>query len=76
LEVLEAGPIGLRVHCDRPHQIWIDATPIQSGVSVVSELSKSPHTITLRIELDDKQAPEISAEFFTPKGSKAEFFAK
>jgi putative heme-binding domain-containing protein len=76
LEVLEAGPIGLRVHCDRPHQIWIDATPIQSGESVVSELSKSPHTITLRIELDDKQAPEISAEFFTPNGSKAEFVAK
>jgi hypothetical protein len=76
VDVLEPGPIGARIHCERPHQVWIDATPAPMGESFVLELDKGSHTITLRIELDEKPAPEVTAELFKPKDSKAEFVVK
>lgn len=76
IEVQEPGPIGLRLHCDQPHQIWLDTTAVQSGESILTDLAAGAHTLTLRIELDEQPAGELTAEFFHPQGSHAEFVVK
>lgn len=76
VEVIGAGLIGLQVKCDAPHQVWMGTTPIQPGEKAVAEFNRGRATITLRIELSDHPAPELTAEFFKPEGSKAEFVAK
>lgn len=73
IDVIEPGPIGLRITCDRTTHTWLGATPMEQSREIVTEFNKGPYTVTVRVALDDKPAPELMAEFFKPEGSKAQF---
>tara|TARA_R110001592_G_scaffold347178_3_gene640397 strand:+ start:44667 stop:46442 length:1776 start_codon:yes stop_codon:yes gene_type:complete len=73
LDVTEAGTVGIRVNSAQETRIWIDSQRLKSQPENEVELSKGIHKLTLLINLSNRSAQGLQAEFFKPAGSKASF---
>lgn len=73
LQVNEGGPVGVKISCSEPFQGWLDAEAFESRREFQLQLEPGKHQLSLRVEISSKENPELSAEFFRPAGSNAQF---
>ena len=73
VDVLEGGPVALDLKSTEPLAAWLDVTPLDPAQTLVTDLAKGTHTLTLRVVLGDHVSPELEAVFSKPAGSAAQF---
>ncbi len=72
IDVVVAGPVGLKATSDADIQLVIDGKSIASNGQQTVEMSVGRHTVYLVIESPEK-AKSISAEFTKPSGAATQF---
>jgi putative heme-binding domain-containing protein len=66
IRIRPLSPVGLR--------FWVDDVAAPAGTrEFTTAVTPGPHTVTLRIELPERQSPEVRIEVDKPKDSTAEF---
>ena len=70
--VVEPGSVGLSIDSTEPTHLWIDAAAWDTQTKFITDLTKGPHTLTIRVAIGAAQSPELKAEFFQPAGSTAQ----
>lgn len=73
IQVNEAGSVGFKVSSTENFQAWVDAEAFESKTEFSLPLEAGRHTITLRVEISDREAPELQVELMKPEGSTVQF---
>ena len=73
LQVNETGKVGFHLTCTEKLQVWIDDQPMSSAGDFEANLEPGRHKITLRVELSDREAPQLKLEVIKPSDSKVQF---
>ena len=73
VQVNEAGKLALHVSSTETFQAWIDAEAFDSKTDIEATLEPGRHTITLRVEVSDREVPELKIDVQKPEGSTVQF---
>jgi hypothetical protein len=73
VQVNETGKVEFKVTSTENAQVWIDAQPFESQKEFVLLLEQGKHTVTVRAEVSNREAPELQVEVIKPTGSTAQF---
>lgn len=73
VQVNEAGMLTFRIASTESFQVWIDAEPLESKTELEASLEPGRHSITLRLEVSDREAPELKVEVLKPDSSTVQF---
>ncbi len=69
----EAGKLALKISSTETFQAWIDAEAFESKTDIEVMFEPGRHTITLRVEVSDRESPELKVELTKPEGSTVQF---
>jgi len=72
LQVNETGKVAFKVTSTENAQVWIDAEAFESQKEFELLLEQGKHTVTVRVEVADREAPELQIEVIKPTGSTAQ----
>ena len=73
VQVNEAGKLALHVSSTETFQAWIDAEAFDSKTDIEGTFEPGRHTITLRVEVSDRESSELKVEVAKPEGSTVQF---
>ncbi len=73
VQVNEAGKIAVHVHTTEKAQVWVDAEAFESQSEFEVFLEPGRHQVIVRVEISDRQAPELKIELTRPAGSAVQF---
>ncbi len=73
VQVNEAGKLAFKISSTESFQAWIDAEAFESKTDLEATLEPGRHTITLRVEVSDRESPELKVEPTKPEGSTVQF---
>lgn len=73
VQVNDAGTIGFQVASTETVQTWVDAEPFDTRRQFELALQPGRHTITVRVEVSAREAPELKVELTKPEGSTVQF---
>jgi putative heme-binding domain-containing protein len=69
MEVTAAGPLAVQVTTTERVHLWINAEPYDPPNRVERFFSAGKRTLILRVEVSERNDPELKVEFFKPEGS-------
>ena len=73
INVSAAGKATVSISSTETLQSWFDADSFDTKKQFDVELTPGRHTITLRVEVSTREAPEVRVEFKTPADSAANY---
>ena len=73
VQVNEAGKLVFKIATTETFQTWIDAESFESKTDIEVPLESGRHTITLRVEVTERETPELKVELQKPEGSTVQF---
>ena len=73
VQVNEAGKLAFKISSTESFQAWVDAEAFESKTDLEATLEPGRHTVTLRVEISDREAPELKVEASKPEGSTVQF---
>lgn len=73
VQVNEAGKLDFQILCSEPFQAWVDTDAFDSKSEINATLEAGRHTITLRVEVSDRESPELKVDVLKPEGSTVQF---
>lgn len=73
IQVNEAGKVAFKIGCTERLQAWVDAEAFETQREFELALEPGRHTLTIRVEVSDHEAPELKIEVTKPEGSTAQF---
>lgn len=73
VQVNEAGKLAFKISSTESFQAWLDAEAFESKTDLEATLEPGRHTITLRVEISDRESPELKVEASKPEGSTVQF---
>jgi putative heme-binding domain-containing protein len=73
VEVTAEGKIDFNVISTEKTQVWVDADPHEGQQKFDVSLPVGRHKITVRVEVSDREHPELKVEVTKPDGSSAQF---
>jgi len=71
LNVVQAGPIEVRITCAEPVTFWVDEEPVEKHATVT--MTPGRHRITLRIAVGDTANPRLRVELARPAAARTIF---
>lgn len=69
--VKNGGQVAFQIDCTETYQAWVDAQPAPAQPSFEVGLEPGRHALLLRIEISDRDAPELRVQVTHPQGSTA-----
>ena len=73
VQVNEAGTVGFKVQSTENVQTWIDTEAFESKTDIELPLDAGRHTVTVRVEVSNREAPELKVDVVKPSTSTAQF---
>lgn len=73
VQVNTAGKVAFKISSTESFQAWIDAEAIESPTNIEATLEPGRHTLTLRVEVTDRESPALKVELTKPEGSTVQF---
>lgn len=73
VQVHEPGRLRFKVHCTEKAQVWIDAQAFESQPEFDVDLEAGKHAVTVRVEVSDRESPELKIEVARPDDSTAQY---
>lgn len=73
VQVNEAGKLAFKISSTETFQAWIDAEAFESKTDIEATLEPGRHSVTLRIEVSDRESPEVKVEVSKPESSTVQF---
>lgn len=73
VQVNEPGKVGFKVHSTEKFQLWVDSDAHEGKSDIESTLEAGKHSITVRVEVSDREAPELKIDVLKPNDSTAQF---
>lgn len=73
VQVSAGGKVSVQVNSTEPFHSWVDTEAFESRPQFDIELSPGKHTITVRVEVSDRESPELKVELTTPADSDANY---
>ncbi len=73
VEVTAEGKIAVNVISTEKLQVWVDAEPFDTQRKFELSLMPGRHKITVRVEVADREVPELKVELTKPEGSAIQF---
>lgn len=73
VQVNEAGKLEFKIASSEIFQAWVDAEAFESKTDIEATLEPGRHTITLRVEISDRESPALKVELTKPEGSTVQF---
>jgi putative heme-binding domain-containing protein len=70
-DVKNGGIVAFQIDNTEPYQAWVDAQPAPAQPKFEMGLEPGRHTLTLRIELSNRESPELRVQINHPPGSTA-----
>lgn len=73
VEVTAEGKLSVNVISTEKTIVWVDAEPFDAQRKFELSLTPGRHKITVRVEVSDREAPELKVELGKPEGSAVQF---
>lgn len=73
LEVTAEGKVAVNVISTEKTQVWVDADAFEAQQKFEVSLTPGRHKITVRVEVSDREAPELKVELTKPENSTVQF---
>lgn len=73
VEVTAEGKVGLSINSTEKTQVWVDAEAFETQKKFEVSLAAGRHKITLRVEVSDREHPELKVELTKPDGTAVQF---
>jgi hypothetical protein len=73
VQVNEAGKVAFKISSTESFHAWIVAESFESKTDIETTLEPGRHTITLRVEVSDRESPALKVELTKPEGSTVQF---
>jgi putative heme-binding domain-containing protein len=73
LQVVQGGPVQVRIETNVPTTWWLDEEPFEKQTSAVVSLSPGRHRLTVRVVPGAAPSPRLRVELRRPAGSQAHF---
>ena len=73
IDVSQAGPIAIDITTAEPLHAWLDAEPFESARRIERSLTAGRHTLTIRVEVGEREEPQLRVLVAKPEGSPAQF---
>ena len=73
LEVTAEGKVAVNVISTEKTHTWIDAEALDTQQKFDVSLTPGRHKITVRVEVSDREAPELKVELTKPENSTIQF---
>ena len=73
LVVSAEGPVRLKIDSTETVQTWVGSEALDAKREADVTLPVGRHAITFRVELSDRERPELKVEFSTPDGAATNF---
>ena len=70
---LRPGTLALKLASTEKTQVWVDAEAFEAQREFEVALESGRHVITVRVEVTDRESPELKIEVSKPEGSTAQF---
>lgn len=71
--VNEPGKVGFKIQSTEKFQAWVDTEAFDNKTDVEAALEAGRHTITVRVEVSNREAPELKVDVLKPKDSTVQF---
>lgn len=73
LEVTAEGKVAVNVVSTEPTHVWVDADAFDTQRKFEVSLPPGRHKITIRVDVSDREAPELKVELTKPENSTVQF---
>ena len=73
VQINEPGTLTLKLASTEKTQVWVDAEAFEAQREFEVALESGRHVITVRVEVTDRESPELQIEVSKPEGSTAQF---
>lgn len=73
VQVNEAGKLAFKISSTETFQAWVDSEAFESKTDIEVNLPAGRHILTLRVEVSDREAPELKVDVTKPEGSTVQF---
>lgn len=73
VEVTAEGKIGINISSTEKTQVWVDAEAFEAQKKIEVPLAAGRHKITVRVEVSDREHPELKVELNKPEGTSVQF---
>ena len=73
VQVNEAGKLAFQLTSSEKYQVWLNDQPMDSRTQFEANLEVGRHTVTLRVEVSDRDTPELKVEISRAQDSSAQF---
>ena len=73
VQVNVPGKLTFKISSTEPAQVWIDTEAFESQRQFDVSLESGRHTVTVRVEVSERESPELQIELTKPSDSNAQF---
>lgn len=73
VEVTAEGKVGINIVSTETTQVWVDAEPFETQKKFEVSLTPGRHKITVRVEVSNRESPELKVELTKPEVTSAQF---
>jgi putative heme-binding domain-containing protein len=73
VQINEPGKLAFKISSTEKFQSWVNAEGFHTNTDIEMPLEAGRHTITLRIEVSDRESPELKVDVLKPEGSTVQF---
>ncbi len=73
IQINEPGKLAFQISSTETFQAWVDTEAFESKTDIDATLEPGRHTITLRVEVSDREASSLKVDVQKPEGSTVQF---